>query len=395
MALDTVSVRSPPIGEGEINQLEAQFFRRSGVEMATGHERYVIFTGELESSADARIGVVIKRKEYVVDRNGRPVEVECDPYLLVEASVHKMQLGHNIYGGPTNFLDACRELITLIEKLLEVELPRADLWTVRRVDVALVFRVSEEGCKEFFAGMKNSNFPRRGRGKAFYNMGFYFPGKTTTLKAYHKGTEFSLHDKARLRGFYSHYFKYKFGKSDLKNNDRLEKKIQALQRLANNRLRFEVEIHAPKLEYDFGKCPRVDEVSDAYLQEVFDREVEKLLREGKQGMDSVRTNRAVLRRLKDVYGDLNGQRLHGFWSMLSTEGDEFTRSEIPRASFYRYRKQLEDAGVSWRNTDLKVIANDGALPFDFAPIRSDRRLCFLPARNREEYQVSRKMLQAA
>ena len=319
MALDTVSVRSPSLGESEINHLEAQFFRRSGVEMATGHERYVIFTGELESSADARIGVVIKRKEYVVDRNGRPVEVECDPYLLVEASVHKMQLGHNIYGGPTGFLEACRELITLIEKLLDVELPRADLWTVRRVDVALVFRVSEEGCKEFFAGMKNSNFPRRGRGKAFYNMGFYFPGKTTTLKGYHKGTEFALHDKARLRGFYRNYFMYKFGKNDLRNHERLEKKIQALQRLANSRLRLEVEIHAPKLEYDFGKCPRVDEVSDSYLQQVFDREVEKLLREGKQGMDSVRTNRAVLRRLKDVYGDLNGQRLHGFWSMLSTE----------------------------------------------------------------------------
>jgi hypothetical protein len=32
----------------------------------------------------------------------------------------------------------------------------------------------------------------------------------------------------------------------------------------------------------------VDEVTDGYLQQVYDKEVEKLLREGKQGMDTVR-----------------------------------------------------------------------------------------------------------
>jgi hypothetical protein len=75
-----------------------------------------------------------------------------------------------------------------------------------------------------------------------------------------------------------------------------------------------------------------------------------------------------------------------------TLGDEVTREQFPKASFYRHRKHLEEAGVSWRGTDVVVVANDSLLPVDFSPVRTDKRLCFLPARNREEYQVSREMM---
>ncbi|NHZ93928.1 replication protein [Massilia sp. CCM 8733] len=282
-----------------------------------------------------------------------------------------------------------------VEELLETELPLADYWTVHRVDVALVYRLPKLACKEFFDGMQVMSFPRRQRGSAKYAMAVYFPGKTTTVKFYHKGTEFQVHERSRMRGFFTNLFKHLYGKNDPKNYERAERKLAALQRLADSRLRAEVEIHSDKFQYDFEKNPLVKEVTDAYLQQVYDREVEKLLREGKQAMDTVRGSRAVLSRLKSVYGPSTGARLYGFWSSLCTLGDEVTREQFAKTVFYRNRKLLEDAGVSWRGTDVTVVANDGLLPVDFSPIRSDKRLCYLPARNREEYQVSRETMRLA
>jgi II/X family phage/plasmid replication protein len=392
MAYDTIKLRSPSLDISLIKKIEQQCILRSGEDMSTGEVLYELFSGELLGSWDARISVVPKYDEWVTNKNGRPEQVPCEPYILVEASVHKVFIGHNVYGGPTNFLQVCRDFVVLLEEQLGVELPFADIWTVHRVDVALVYRLPKAACKEFFDGVQLLNFPRRKKGAAKYAMAVYFAGKTTTVKFYHKGSEFMAHERSRLRNFFTNVFAHLHGKSDPKNRARVERKIDALQRLADQRLRVEVEIHSDKFQYDFERNPRVDEVTDDYLQSVYDREVEKLLREGKQGMDTVRTTKAVLRRLKNVYGDLNGQRLYGFWSMLVQQGDEVTRHEYPKATFYRHRKNLEDAGVSWRNTDVVVVANDGALPHDFSPVRTDKRLCFLPARNREEFQVSRETM---
>jgi II/X family phage/plasmid replication protein len=397
MAYDTVKLRSPFLSERVIEQVRAQSFLRSGVEMATGEVRYELFAGELLGSWDSRISVIPKDEMYVIGKNGRPVKEPCEPYLEIEASLHKVFFGHNVYGGPTDFRQACCDFIALIEELLSVELPGADFWTVHRVDVALVYRLPKAACKEFFDGICLMNFPRRNRGSAKYSMAVYFPGKTTTVKFYHKGTEFQVHDRSRLRGFFVNLFMHlhQDKKSDTTSYKKAERKLEALQRLADSRLRAEVEIHSDKLQYDFGCNPKVKDVTDAYLQQVYDKEVEKLLREGKQGMDTVRDTRAVMRRLNNLYGASTGQRLYGFWSSLCTLGDEVTRQHYAKTVFYRNRKLLEEAGVSWRGTDIVVVANDGLLPVDFAPIRSDKRLCFLPARNREEYQVSREMMRQA
>ena len=339
--------------------------------------------------------MIPKYEDYVMGKNGRPDFARCEPYILIEASVHKIFVGHNVYGGSSDFQKVTSEFIHLLEDQLNVELPPARNWTVHRVDVALVYRLSKPACKEFFDGMQLISFPRRKKGSAKYAMAVYFAGKTTTVKFYHKGSEFAVHDRSRLRQFFINLFQHLHGKDDTQNYQRAEKKIQALQRLADNRMRVEVEIHSDKFQYDFGKNPKVEDVTDTYLQEVYDREVEKLLREGKQGMDTVRETRAVMRRLQNVYGHSTGNRLYGFWSSLCTLGDEVTREQFPKTVYFRNRKQLEEAGVSWRGTDVVVIANDKLIPSDFSPIRSDKRLCYLPARNRLEYQVSREMMQQA
>lgn len=112
-------------------------------------------------------------------------------------------------------------------------------------------------------------------------------------------------------------------------------------------------------------------------------------------MTTVRTTKNVLTRLQNHYGQAKGTRLYGFWGCMSTLGEEVSKQQYSRSVFYENRKQLEEAGVSWRNTDVVVIANDSALPHDFAPVRTDSRLCYLPARARPEYAFSRQELLAA
>lgn len=399
MAYDTLKLRSPALDRSIVKRIEQQCILRSGQNLATGEILYELFTGDLLGSWDSRISVVPKYEEYVINKNGRPELWPCEPYVVIEASVHKVLEGHNVYGGPIDFRQACRSLVKIVELLLDDSgqglFPPADQWTVHRVDVALAFRLPRPAIKEFFDGVQLLNFPRRQKNSAKYDMAVYFSGKTTTVKFYHKGSEFQAHERSRLRTYFTHIFTHLHGKADTRIPRLVKRKVDALQRLADKTLRVEVEIHSDKFQYDFGCNPKVEEVTDEYLQALYDKEVERLLREGKQGMDTVRTSRAVFRRLKDIHGETKGRLLYGFWSCLCQQGEEVTRLEFPKSTFFRHRRDLESAGVSWRGSDVVVVANDALLPADFAPIRSDRRLCFMPARNRPEYQMSRELISLA
>lgn len=393
MAYDTVKLRSPYIDATVMRRIEQQCILRSGMHLGTGQVLYELHTGELLGSWDARIGLRPMHEEHVVDPNGRVSLRPCEPYLIVEASVHKVKLGHNVYGGPTNFLKCCRELVNLVEQLLDTDLMPADYWTVHRVDVANIYALTPAAIKGFFQSMQLLSFPRRGKKAMKTANSVYFPGKTTTVKFYHKGPEFKVHDYGRLKRYFRLLFEHLYG-LDEKNDQRIEKKVQALHRLAERRLRVEVEIHADKLQYDFGRCPTVFECKDEYLNKVHDSEVERVLREGKQGMETVRTEQAVWLRLQSVYEPKRAHFLHAFWQVMATRGDEVGRERYSKTAFYRSRKLLEEAGVSWRGSDVFVVAND--LPFhDFAPLRVDPRFCSLPARNRPEYYISREFMQLA
>ena len=394
MAYDTLKLKSPSMDESFVRAIEQQCVLRSGVDLATGAMLYELHTGELLGSWDSRISVRPMYEDWVTDKNGRPRLAPCEPYILVEGSVHKAMMGHNVYGGPRNFQKACSFFVDLVEKLLGVDLPPSGNWTVHRVDVAHVFALTKPACKEFFDSIQLRNFPRRQKKAAKYDMAVYFPGKTTTVKFYHKGSEFGLHDKARLRNYFRQAYALMYGKKDLRNFERAENKLKALQRLADNRLRVEVEVHSDKFQYDFGRNPLVSEVDDAYLEAIHDKEVERLLREGKQSMETVRTTTAVMTRLQNVYGCTRGQRLYGFWAAMCTLNENVMREKYSRATFFRNRKLLEDAGVSWRSSDIHVTAND-SLIHDFTPMRVDRRFCNAPARNRPELNYSRDELRLA
>lgn len=359
--LDTIGLRSPFLSEKQAQKIEQACTRRQGVRMASGELLYSITTESLKGSWDSRISIKIERERWRKDFSqwepGKrtPVcKMPCEPCIYVEASVHKALLGHNVCGGPVSFAISAAFLVDKLQDLLDCELPCVDTWEVRRIDVAEVYELpSYEAVEEFFRGVQLAEFPRR-KVRKYDLTGFYVGGYSTAVKLYHKGPEFRHHDYKRLKQFMS------------------LSELDDLQVKANRILRAEVEIKARKLEYDFGHPPLVKEISDAYLEKVHDSEMWKLLREGADEMKQVRTAYAVKNRLLDVYGSRLSSPLYGVWVEFSTLGEDVVKASMKRATFYKYRKLLVDAGVSWHATDV-MLKNFSLVPEGFSPVRSDSR----------------------
>jgi II/X family phage/plasmid replication protein len=383
MAIDTIRLRSPFIPESLARDVEHHCIERRATSLASGEVLYQITTGDLRGSWDSRIMVKVRREEWETKTTGKPRLVDCEPYIILECSAHKVMMGHNIYGGPTDFRKTCTEVIDLLEFLLGVQLPAAFTWIVQRVDWAEVYRLPFAAVQEFFEGIYTIQFPRRNKSASKHGShSLHIPGTTTTVKLYHKGPEFDAHDSKRLKSFFAAYRAHtQRNEPQALINRWVNRKISALQRLANNRLRAEVGINSEKLDYDFGHRPQVHEVTDDYLKSVHDKEIMRLLKEGKTDMETVRKNKDVSRRLHQVYDSTIGNRLYGFWLQMATHSEEEVKRTMKRSLFYKYRKGLMDAGVSWLGTDVVIVANDSALPKDFRPLRTDPRVCYLPARN--------------
>lgn len=400
MAYDTIRLRSPffPVNPALksplFERIKQKCILRQGTDLESGELLYELHTGELLGSWDARISVQPKTEEWVIDANGRPRLTECLPYIIMEASIHKVLYGQNIFGGSSDIQHCCKSFVDVLQKVFEVPLPEYTSWQVLKVDVSHVYNLPMPAIKQFFDGLQLLSFPRRTRKASRYEMAAHFPGRTTTIKLYHKGTEFKAHDYARLRSFFKTYYDITHGHNP-ENINKATRKVDALHRLANNRLRVEVSIHSDKFQYDMGRVPRVHELTDDYLHTVHANEVERLLREGKQKMETVRTTQQVMARLNNEYGQQKGMRLYGFWSSMVTLGDEATKLQYSRPTFFRNRKLLEEAGVSWRGSDVHVVANDTLLPADFVPLPSDSRLCYLPARSRAEFSANSRLLTMA
>lgn len=392
MAIDTVKLRSPEIDEGTACFLERQCILKQGLELATGEILYEFTTGNLEGSWDSRISFKVCREDWIANRSGKLEQISCKPFVLIEASIHKFFYGQNIYGNPVGFQLLCKMFIEMLGEMFggkeysiyerALLLPDPAKWQVRRVDWAEMFRLNQAAQAEWFRALKNCKFPRRALKEAKYDTAVHFPGKFTTLRIYGKGAEFKKHDLPRLRHALMAYSMKQIkewpGKalSDHTTYTWIEKKLTALQRLANNRLRAEVQINADKLHHDFaGRYPLVSEVTDEYLISIFKDQIFKLLKEGKSEMETVRTYDAVQARLTLVAGPRSANNLFAFWMKLAARGEEAIRPDYSKAQFYANRKKLIDAGISWNSSDVFVVPQDTALPRDFLPLPSDVRRC--------------------
>ena len=146
-----------------------------------------------------------------------------------------------------------------------------------------------------------------------------------------------------------------------------------LQERSNCILRLETSIKAKKLTADFGAKPTVVQVTREYLERVHDKETARLLREAKNDVEIVRTNLEVSRRLHEKYDNGLANILLGTWFQLAGVGEKEVKSRLSLRTWYRQRKQLTEAGVSWHATDVHIEERCSAVPRGFSPVRSDSR----------------------
>lgn len=349
---DTIGLISPPISEEKAKIIERECVRREGIDCRTGEVIYRFTTGQLKGSYDSRIRLTIERKKWEKGiRDSVPVLVDCDPYIRLEGSIHKMLMGHNVYGGPESFRDSALFLIDMVEKELNVEMPDRDFWQVVRVDYAEVFAIGFENIENFMRGMNLCVYPRR---KVFRygTESLFAPGGTTSLRIYNKGIEFYKNDRKRL----SRYMK--------------EEKLFDLQCIANDLLRIEVEIKKKKLMYDFqGYLPFIDDITSEYCYDVYKKEVGRILYESKFECETVRKVDQVEERLYKMYEKGLANVLLGTWYRLSIKGEKEVRKDMPKSTFYRHRKKLIEAGVSWVGSDVAIVDSKCKFLDDFKPFR--------------------------
>ena len=113
-------------------------------------------------------------------------------------------------------------------------------------------------------------------------------------------------------------------------------------------------------------------------------------------MKVVRSSLAVRDRLEARFSPELAGLLHGFWLGLATHGEDDMKTRSTRATFYRRRKQLVDAGVSWLATDMQLIERQGQmLPADFSPVRANARRCTSLVRERPAFDYRSGLLQLA
>jgi hypothetical protein len=363
--IDTVKLESPELSEEVAQAVEAVLVTRRAVDGRTGEVLYHFVSGPLVGSYDHRITCTVKRERWVSHKlpkrkeNGRwcePVVTapeSCPPYLLIEGSAHKAMLGHNLEGGSSDPRAVCSWFIDHVSSALGASLPPALTWKVRRIDVAEVYAFTYEGCESVIRGLKMAQFPRRKK-IDYGSQSIMFPGVTTAVKVYHKGPEFSAHDRSRLRAVLN------------------STAVAVLQWRANELLRVEVEIKARKLDTDFHGPPDVGQLTEGYITDVYDRELAKMVKDAGTAPEIVRTSEAVLDRLEAHYTSGQAAPLFGTWLRFSTLGQEMTKRKMTERTYYDHCKKLKEAGVSWHGTDVALI-DPGPYPVGFSFRRSDPR----------------------
>jgi II/X family phage/plasmid replication protein len=415
VVLDTLRLASPPITEDEAQRIEALCVLKSATDLATGEELYALTTGSLSGSWDDRVSVRVEREEWhsqtitdsshvrsthtddsgqrhygtgrEKDRSARVARTAtykrpCAPYLIIEGSVHKAMLGHNVYGGPLPpVLTACW-FVDDVARRLGVPLPYAEDWRVLRVDWAEAYELpSAAACSEFVSGLNMAEFPRR-KVIRFGCESLMVPSRTAAFKCYHKGPEFEKHDLPRLR---------QYAAVTAREADRQEgpQKVQfvplafieldALRERASRILRFETSIKAQRLADDFEGKVTVLQLTETYLEETHDREADRLLKEGAAEMETVRTHLEVSRRLEEKYSNELARALFGTWMQFSALGERVVKDKLPPRTFYRQRKQLQEAGCSWHGADVAIVSRCSEIPAGFSPVRRDPRRLTLMA----------------
>lgn len=365
--LDSVKLKRPLVDEREASLIEAQVQTMTKTDNASETELFRFVGGSLEGSFSNNIAVNVKREVFkrIPASGGRKAEsivVPCGwgfypdgrpeprPFLTIEGSVHKAMVGHNCHGGPLDPVAASWWYATHVCGRLGVNVGDLGDWRVLRVDWAECYNfASYEAVEEFLRSMMLASYPRRK--PIIYPGEIMWPSSNITTKFYHKGREFQA--------------------NGLKSSSKYSGREQAekLLGLANGILRTEITVKSKRLKLEavmpgHAEMPVVD-LQREWLEALHDTEVLRVFHEGKADMKSVRTHEAVNARLREVYDVRLAELLFGVWMQFAALGEKEYRKKVTRPTFYRQRKQLADAGITWIGSDIGIVSSN-VIPLDFS-----------------------------
>ena len=365
---DTVVIKSPEIGPETVQKIMTFCRRYEGVDIFTGELIYRFTSGELEGSYDYRIRIKVDNTEWIKE-DKIPTRVETYWHLEVECSLHKILMNHNCYGGPRDIKKSIEYLVRLLERLMYVDLPKYEEWEVKRIDVARIYHFRDKNiCKKIVSNLRNSYYTRRK--PRIYDTSVMFSGSTTSVKIYWKGPEFEKHDYRRIKRYIQKQVDLNWNKD---NCDLMMHKLALIQmkmdkvlEKAYRIIRYECEIKTRKLKEVFGNNVLVKILDDEILNDIAKKELIKLIRE-KEGdnMDIVRRSDLVLERLHQIYGINQANVLYSTWVKLVQFGEDQTKETMSRATYYRHKKMLIEAGVSW-NCSVVNLKHFSIVPEDFS-----------------------------
>lgn len=374
--IDTIKLTSPEITDEISKKILKECYINQQMILLDDSIVYEFIHTELIGSYDYRIKINVK--DEIWEHNGKiPEKVKLDyKYLEIECSVHKLMMGHNVIGGPCKLGLCVKYIVQFIEKEFDVLLPEYNLWDIKRIDIAHVFDFEEEkNVINFLEQLKNMKYPRRNTPACYPGTtGLYWKGYTDTIKFYAKGAEFKKHDYKRIKKYL------------LKNVDNVQVKIKdenirnkqkniIYEKLRNNEnmliiakklLRIEIEVHNRKLKEifenidkdDYNKYDKLQKILDDYYYE----RVSNMLKDCKY-TKLINDTRGVLKKLNDSYDFNLSNSLYATWTILATQGEQFAKSIMSKASYYRHLKQLRECNIGWNQTDLKILENIEFSPF--------------------------------
>ena len=363
---DTVVIKSPEIDPETVQKIMTFCRLYEGIDIFTGELLYRFTSGELEGSYDYRIRLKVDNTEWIKEDSPVPQRVETYWHVVVECSLHKLLMNHNCYGGPADIHRSIAYLVRFLEEEMLVKLPDYQEWEVKRVDVARIYHFSDKNiCKKIVGNLRNSYYTRRK--PRIYDTSVMFSGSTTAVKIYWKGPEFEKHDYKRIKKYILREVDLNWNKN---NSDLMQHKLAMLQKhfdqvleKAYRIIRYECEIKARKLKEVFKTDKVLVKIlDDEILHDIADTELFKLIRED-DNMDVVRRSDLVLERLHQLYGTNQANALYSTWTKLVQFGDGQTKETMSRATFYRHKKLLVEAGVSWTCSvvnlkQFSIVPND-------------------------------------
>lgn len=301
---------------------------------------YEIINSSLKGSYDSSLSVRVDE----ASRYGM-----CGYVLEVEGSYHKIVKGHNAYNGYYNIQSITLHLKELVENAYDLKLPDLKHWFLQRIDITRVYDLKENTkVQKYINYFRTLSYPRRNL-KFYESESVYVSGQTTTLKIYNKLREFIKNDRKKLSKF-----------EDFN--------LQEFMFKIDGYVRFELEIKKKKLKSIYGtNFIRIRNLNYNELLNVWCEEFMKILKFDMSEIKKVRKKESVKERLQTIYKTSKANELYNFYLSIKVDGENSVKYSMSKATFYRKRKELKDAGIDFTGC-FKIFEEDTQI-IDFNPFK--------------------------